>query len=354
MRRLIKLRRLTKPPVRLLAAVGVVTSVFWFASGTGMAALLTGRGFTFPNSNASAVTDYTITLQVNSSSTLGSILVEVCSNSPLEVEACVAPNGFDISHATIISQSGLGNLSIFSQTANTIIFTHPPAAIVPPQQISIKLNNVTSPSASGSYYGKLTTFASTDASGPSTDFGGLAFAITDNLQLTTIVPPYLGFCAAVQITAYDCRTADGNYVNLGNLSSTTTRSGQTQLVVATNAFGGYIIQTGGATLLSGNNVIAAMGIPAASQIGTAQFGINLRANATPLVGADVSGPGLGEPTTNYDTPNRYLFVPNDIIAQSSNADDYRKYTVSYIVNIPPSQPAGVYVSTITFVCTGSF
>ncbi len=354
MRRLTVLRRLSKPTVRFVAAVGVVTIAFILLSDTSQAALLTHRGFALTSTIASATANYTMTMQVGQTGPLGSIQVVVCSNSPLINDVCSAPAGFDLSHATLTSQVGPDDFSILSQTANTIIFSRVPGSLSAGQTITFDLAGVVNPNAAGSYYGRLYTYASNDASGANIDFGGLAFEINSGLQLSTIVPPFLAFCSGVQIVGYDCSTVTGDYLNLGNLSSNTTRTGQTQMLVATNAPYGYSVQAGGSTLLSGNNVISAMGVSAPSQTGVAQFGINLRANSTPQIGADPSGPGLGSPTAAYNIPNRYAFITDDIIAQSLQADDYRKYTVSYVVNIPISQPAGVYISTITYVCTGNF
>jgi len=60
------------------------------------------------------------------------------------------------------------------------------------------------------------------------------------------------------------------------------------------------------------------------------------------------------PTSRYDTPNKYAFTPGDVVATSPDATDIRKFTTSYIVNVPPSQPPGVYTATITYICTATF
>jgi hypothetical protein len=343
------------PKQILLLAVGVmVASVFVLSSTTSYAAIMGSRRFLLLNSRAGVTTNYTVNLTATTTGTLGSVQVMVCSNSPLEVEGCVAPSGFNMSAAVLSSQTGPGNFSILSATANTMIFSRPPSAVTAPLPISFQLTNVVNPSTAGSYYGRILTYASADSTGSRIDFGGLAFAATLNLSVTTYVPPYLAFCSALVITGLDCTQTSGDYINLGELSSTSTRAGQSQLLVATNATDGYNIQATGSTLESGNNVIRASNAPTLSQFGVAQFGINLRANFQPNIGADPIGPGVGLPVTAYDTPNRFVFVNNDIIVQSLLADDYRKYTVSYIVNISPSQAPGVYVSTITYVCTGNF
>jgi hypothetical protein len=124
--------------------------------------------------------------------------------------------------------------------------------------------------------------------------------------------------------------------------------------VATNAGDGYSVTVTGTTLTSGNNTIVSLTTNDVSRPGTAQFGFNLRANAAPSVGSNPSGPGVGAPSSNYNQPDSYRFADGDIIIANSVPDDVRLYTASYIANVPPTQAAGVYVSTLTYVCLAEF
>ena len=109
----------------------------------------------------------------------------------------------------------------------------------------------------------------------------------------------------------------------------------------------------GTSMTSGSNVLPALaGAP--SQEGDAQFGINLRANSDPIIGEDPTGPGSGGVTVGYNAPNLFRFQSGDAIATTSNPDDYRKYTVSYIVNVDENQPGGVYSTTLTYVALANF
>ena len=130
--------------------------------------------------------------------------------------------------------------------------------------------------------------------------------------------------------------------------------GTTQFVTATNAQSGYSVYIQGNTLTSGNNVIPSLVTPTASQTGNAQFGINLRSNTNPSTGNDPTGPGNGSPVGNYNLVNRFTYNSGDTIASSSAADDFRLYTVSYIVNVDKTQPVGVYASTFTYICLANF
>jgi len=316
--------------------------------------LLPQRSIQIVNSAASAVTNYKISFNLATAGTLGSIKAEFCTNDPLVDDPCTVPAGLDLSGATVTAQTGETGFSIGSGTdANTLILSRTPAA-ANAQPVSYTLGNITNPSIFGSYYVRLQTFASSDASGTRTDHGGLAFAINDNVSITSKVPPYLLFCSGITITSFDCDSAAGSYINFGNFSAATTSTAQTQLLVATNAGNGYDISYQGTTLTSGNNIIPALTTADVSRPGVSQFGINLAGNQDPAVGQEPAGPGSGGAINGYDQTNRYKFVPNDTLARSSSTSDYKKYTVSYIANVARDQAAGVYVSTLTYVAAANF
>jgi hypothetical protein len=312
------------------------------------------RSLELQNNSAQSTTSYQFTFTVNKAATLGSLEILFCSNSPLQDDSCTPPTGMDVTNTELSSQTGINDFIANSVSPNEILLVRTPSTITPPLPVTLSFDNIINPSAAGSYYTRLIGYSSTNGSGSSVYFGGLAFAIVFNLNVTSVVPPYLTFCSGLVISGLDCLTASGDYIDFGNLSSSHSSQADSQLLVATNAANGYIIQVVGTTMTSGNNVIPALTTVTGSQPGTDQFGINLRGNVIPSVGADPSGPGSGQPTAAYDQPNKYLFNSNDIIASSPNADNYRKYTVSYIVNNNAAQPAGIYVSTLTYVAVGSF
>ncbi len=299
-------------------------------------------------------TTYTLTFTVSNSITLGSLDILFCSNDPLETDSCSIPTGMDVTNTQLTSQSGVSDFSLGIPATNQMLLSRTASYITAPTTISLTFSNIINPTVQGPYYVRVAAFSSSDGSGSSVAYGGLAFYVNGNLLINSIVSPYLIFCSAIQITNYDCTSATGNYIDFGDLSSTSSSQNTSQIVVATNAPNGYVMQVYGSTMTSGNNIINALTTPTNSQPGTSQFGLNLRANTTPLVGSDPVGPGTGEPTNGYDLPNRFKFNDNDVIVSSANSDNLRKYTVSYLVNVSKDQAPGVYVSTITYVCAGSF
>lgn len=315
---------------------------------------LSNRSQQLLNSAPSANTDYTVTFTISNTITLGSLGIVFCSNSPLQDDSCTQPAGMDVTNAILSNQGGIGDFTLFGAAPNYVLLSRTPSVITAPQQVTLIIHNIINPNTAGSYYVRVAAYSSSNATGTPVAFGGLAFAITNNLRISSVVPPYLTFCSGITISGFDCSLAAGDYINFGNLSPLRSSQAASQLLVATNAPGGYVIQVYGTTITSGNNPISAMVNDATSQPGTSQFGINLRANTVPLVGADPSGPGAGQPTASYDNPNHFQFVSNDTVVSSPAADNFRKYTVSYVVNMAAAQPPGVYASTLSYVAAGSF
>ncbi|HET6863643.1 MAG TPA: hypothetical protein VFH37_00350 [Candidatus Saccharimonadales bacterium] len=349
-------RQHQKHIVRSLLAASIVLSAVGLGilSGHASGAQLIPRELTLTNSSVSARNTYHLSFQIATTGTLGSIDILFCSNSPLIADGCVAPSGMDAGIAFLLGQSGETGFSISpASTANEIILTRAPSADGT-QLNTYDLANIINPSTTGSYYARIQTYASNDATGPSTDYGGVAFSITSSISITSQVPPYVLFCSAVIVPAYNCSSANGSVVDLGNIKSNSTSAGQSQLLVATNAGSGYSIYMQGTSLTSGNDVINSLSLPTAPVSGTNQFGLNLRANLLPAVGQDPAGPGTGVPTFDYNQPDKYKFVSGDIIASSPLAEDFRRFTVSYVADATSSQPAGVYVSTVTYIVVGNF
>lgn len=318
------------------------------------AAQLLTRSLTLSDSGGNAHNvNYLLGFNLSTGGTLGSIEIQFCANTSIVGDPCVAPWGFDALNVTVSNETGnAGFLVSPNSTVNDVILSRPPAAAATGPS-SYTLGNIINPADFGSYYARVLTYPTTDATGPATDSGGLAFAINHNISVSATVPPYLLFCSGVTIGGFDCSAASGNYIDFGQLTPDHASAAVTQLLAATNAQGGYNIHVNGTTLTSGNNVITAMS-GQTSQPGQSQFGMNLRANLVPQVGQDAQGPGAGAATAGYASQNHYRFAGGDAIAASSFADDWRKYTISYIVNINKDQPGGVYVATMTYVCLANF
>ncbi|MEO7364156.1 MAG: hypothetical protein ABIV43_01460 [Candidatus Saccharimonadales bacterium] len=332
----------------LLAAVGQ----YLLAPAYG--AQLGQRALNLTTNEAGVSSLHRLVFSITSTGPIGSIQVQFCSNGPFVQDPCVAPAGMDATGAALAAQSGQIGFSISpASDANTIILTRPPVVATPGRAI-YDFNPVINPSVPGSYFVRIQTFATTDASGPASDFGAIAYVIVNQFSVTAEVPPYLLFCTGITISGQNCVNAVGNYIDFGEFSSTKASTATSQMLAATNAQGGYSVTISGTTLTSGNNAIAALTSSDVSRPGTPQFGFNLRANVAPSSGNDVTGPGTANPSLPYGLPNVFRFAPGEIIATQSVPDDVRVYTASYIANVPKSQSPGIYVSTVTYICLANF
>jgi len=221
--------------------------------------------------------------------------------------------------------------------------------------LAITWNTVSNPTADNTtFYLRITTY-SDSAYSSALDSGTIAVSTAEQITVNASVDETLTFCTGTSgITNSSCAAATGNTVSLGTLTPSTTGASTSQIGVSTNASTGYAITVAGNTLTSGSNTITAQATQATSSQGSSQFGINLRDNATPNIGTDVSGSGTATATANYNTADQFRFVSGDIIASKNSADAHRLFTVSYIANIAGNTPAGSYTTNLTFVATPTF
>jgi len=333
----------------ILFLVGLVS-----ANHQAEAAFLTQRSIIVGTSATSAVTTHTIRFTLTSNATLGSMQFQYCENDPFIGTPCTAPAGLNVTGAVLSSQTGETGFSIHgSTTANNLVISRTPA-VTPGNPVQYVFSNIVNPSVqSSSIYVRISTYASNDASGFVTDSGGTVFSTAGNFGTNAYVQPFLYFCVGLTVTG-NCSAYTGDGIDLGELSSKQVKYGTSQAAAATNDADGYRIYSLGTTMTSGNNEIPRQETQYPSVAGIGQFGINLRDNNNPDAGEDITGNGTGMVISDYDTPNEFKFEPGDAIAESLISTDFNKYTVTYIVNVPPTQPAGIYVATITYLAVAQF
>lgn len=318
-------------------------------------ALLGSRYDKASTSQISAVSSHLVGFDyTNFTSPVGSLEIEFCSNDPIPENACVAPAGFDATGVLLTSQSGEAGFTVHpNSTANDLILTRAP--VVPANAASsYQLENIINPGTVGTYYIRLMTFSSIDASGAVVEQGGIALSTNDNINVSTEVPPHLTFCVGTTIPSFNCASAEGFFIDLGELSTDDARFASSQFMVATNAAFGYSVSVNGTSPTSGINVIPPIAAQSPSTPGTSQFGINLRLNSSPPEGQEPDGPGTASPTAAYNSPNLFRYQSGDTLVSVANSNDFRRFTVSYIVNISPSQHAGLYSTTFSYICLGNF
>lgn len=339
----------------ILGTLALLSGVGPFGIQQAAAAPLQERTLMLSDNRPGQISRYTLSMRLLTSTTMGSLRMYICSDYALLYYPCTPPTGFDLSNATIIGQTGVSGFFIDSSTtSNELLLTRTPSAVAGGTLVTIELGNVQNQANAGSAFGRYHTYQSGDGTGPATDEGGLAFQLLGGFSVATEVPPYLTMCVAIQTSQNDCSFAEGDFLQLGEFSTNRASIGQSQVTIATNAKDGYTVRVQGGTMASGNNELPPLLSRSPSAPGTSQFGINLRSNSDPGGGADPSGPGSGAPTADYGQQNRFKYRSGDVVARNSTADDYRRYTISYLVNIAQTQPAGVYSSSFSYIGLGNF
>lgn len=140
---------------------------------------------------------------------------------------------------------------------------------------------------------------------------------------------------------------DPGQSDLGKLD--TEHAGTKTMVVRIRSYlsDGYTLQITGSPPKIKNHTLTALSTPTASSPGTEQFGINAVANTSPSVGANLvqvpdDQTSFGEVNDNYKTANQFKYVSGDVVAHSAKSSGQTDFTISMIVNISNSTPAGQY------------
>jgi hypothetical protein len=328
--------------------------LFVFAAPVAAATRLQERSLYMLNNEPSVTTSYTVSFRYATPQPVGSVDMLFC-NDPIPYHPCVTPTGLNVSNAVLSHQSGDTGFSILSKSTNHIVLSRLPN-MISGDPSSYTFDNIVNPSDTSQAFSiRLRTHETTDATGTQIDFGSVRGQVASGIMLETQVPPMLVFCVAQQVEDNCVGTNDNFYTDMGELSSKTTLTAQSQMAVGTNASGGFAITANGIPMSAGTSVIDSPTTPTESKQGTNQFGINLVANNTPAVGEDPDGIWANAITSpDYGIPNHYKYVPGDVVAYSPNVSLMKKFTVSYIVNSSESLRAGVYTTTITYIASGRF
>ena len=333
----------------------MLVAVFIIASPAVSATRFMNRGLLMQSVEPGVTTTYKITLRHMTPETIGSIDMRFCY-SPIPDEPCVTPIGLDASQVVLSDQTGETGFAISTRTTNHIVLSRPSTMINPGAVSTYTLSGmVNQTDILKAFAIRMNSHVASDASGPQVDFGSVMGTVTNGIVIQTQVPPTLMFCLAQQVSEDCTDTNDTYYSDMGDLSANATLTAQSQMAVGTNASGGFVITANGDPPAAGTNVIDGLKTPTESRQGVNQFGINLVANNSPIVGSDPEGTWTNAiPSIGYDTPNRYKYVPGDEVAFSPNVSLMKKFTVSYIVNSSENLRPGVYSTTITFIASGRF
>lgn len=392
--------------------------IYMFPSHEADAAQITSRSLTLQagatdgGSKPGGVVKHLFSFTLPTAGAISSIQFKYCTNANIDTGGtCTTPNGLLTTSATLGTQSGVSFTSLVNTTNGAPYVTAAsPITIVTSgggqnNVITIQLLTVTNPDNTNCYGGtlpesnnctffvRISTFASTDASGSPIDAGTVAASTSTQIQLTGTMPESLIFCTGQTISVNgggipDCSTATTGNITFNQLfSPTATAYASSQMAASTNAGSGYTITVSGATMTSGSNTIAPMTTLGVSNIGVGQFGLNLAAdtdppssggnalvpysaavnpapNGTNYMGATAAAPnhtpdfsiGGNAATAKFFFNNAALntVAASDNGTGTGHPTDAQIYTTTYMVNVSGSQQAGTYVTTLTYICTPQF
>lgn len=315
------------------------------------AAGLTNRANLLGNSAGGATTTHIISATTATGASIGSIKFLYCTTA---TNACTTPVGLITTGATLTAQSGAVGFTLNNSVNGSPFVTRAAVNLPIATATSYTLSNVTNPTANNqTFYVRITTYTGNDGATGPIDTGAVAVSTAQPIQLSGVTPEILIFCVGTTITS-DCTSVSGSAVDFGDFDPLSTKSGSSVMQATTNAANGYTITVNGTTLASGVNTIPGLAVQTASAVGSSQFGLNLRTNTTPAIGTDPAGAGSGTYNANYGTANQYRFNTGDVVAGATVPTNANTYTASYMVNIAGAQAAGVYTSTMTYICTASF
>lgn len=142
--------------------------------------------------------------------------------------------------------------------------------------------------------------------------------------------------------------------NLGVLTTEATATKTMIVQIRSYLSGGYVLQIVGTPPKYKDHMLDTPSTPTAADPGTEQFGINAAANTTPSVGAEPvqvpsSQTSFGFVTDDYNTPNLFKYASGDVVGRSLTESGRTDYTISMIVNISNTTPAGHFAGDFSAV-----
>lgn len=135
--------------------------------------------------------------------------------------------------------------------------------------------------------------------------------------------------------------------NLGTLTTENTATKTTTIRIRSFLSGGYLLQIMGDPPRFEGHTLRTSSTPELSTPGKEQFGLNLVKNSLLNVGENPlqvpdDGQIFGEPTDNYKTADRFMYSDGDVVARSLLDSGRTDYTITMMVNIASTTPAGHY------------
>jgi len=346
------------------------------------AAQVTARSITMSSSAVSATSvNYEVSFKVAQSYTVRGVVVEFCSNSPLEGEATCTNNNGNVPTITSAANpfsnlTGASSLSggwtgATANSAHTYKLTDSTGNAVTPADANPVMFRFTATNPStgpGSFYARIYVYddnseagnhAGADVTGAYRDFGGIALSTAEQITITTRVMETLRFCVNKTGGSTSCPGTGAPALDIGHgtprvIDSSLVDNDTAVFGLSTNASFGATVRMRGDTLTSGSNDIDPVGAAAASITAgpsTERFGLNV-------------SPGSGiTADTNYAGANMYGFDRlvttaangyGDRIAYTTGPISHADSTLTFAATAALTTPAGLYQTTLDLIATGTY
>lgn len=147
--------------------------------------------------------------------------------------------------------------------------------------------------------------------------------------------------------------------NLGVLRTDRPATKTMSVQVRNYLSGGYFMQIVGDSPSYENHQLATPSVPTSSLPGTEQFAINAVENTDPLIGKNpLQVPSeefsFGYILPNYNQVDKFMYKDGDAVAKSDTESGQTTYTISMIINVSNSTPAGHYSGDFSVVVVPAF
>jgi hypothetical protein len=402
----------------MVAALLLVAGLPMFLPGYADAAQVTNRFIRMSDSAPSGTSITTgvgsgtnVTYRVSFDATVaaGSMVIDFCTETPLMNAVCTRPTGMDTTPCAFAAVTGEVSTgwTCTSTTNGQILFQWDGltgAAIAAGTQ-TFDITGITNPSTTGSFYGRITTYANTSqgtyaspaSAGNFVDFGGIALSTVTVITITARVQEQLTFCVSKAnptswVTTNDCSdtvvASNPPAVVLGHnqngiliLDSSVVDTDTIHSQLSTNATNGAVVRMRNSNLscggLSADNGTSCP-IPAhnggsgagasALVAGTASFGLFVGASSLGTNGVGTLTPAAAYHNASHTTVPSDVWFGMDNTTANNNVTStfgstlcttsgpiYRVNTAyTFAAAAALTTPAGIYTANLSMIATGTF
>lgn len=351
------------------------------------AAQVTERSIQLSSASASATG---VTYQVNFTAVndAEAFVVDFCSNSPLIGQSCTPPTGMNASGAASTTN---GFTDVTGSTNKVVVVGT--IDVSTEDEVSVDITGINNPTAAGTLYARIVTFASDTAAdaytsgtpGTIVDEGGVAMSITPTIGVSAAVLESLTFCVSGADTiAANCASGvTAPTVRLGTvvgantvIDASDTYEGSIYTQLSTNAVNGAIVRIksnttgcGGLSRIGAASHAAGCGIAPALAggiaDGEAKFGVKTgtAAGQSPSTGTLRAYDNGGSPYYNASTFKlRYVDATDGIT--STYGDPFldtagapvqnMEMPITFGASASANTPAGRYSADLSLIATGTF